>query len=117
MRDPFNLTPVPVMLAAAGKMALSQAVETSDYDVVVATASVLALVGSSPNVTLRLIGSMSKDSEDGWIELATFGPATAPTTLLLRGDKLLRYLRWELVVNSGTLTSVTFMVQGFLSAN
>lgn len=117
MRDQFNLTPVPVTLAMAAKMALSQAIDTSDYDIVVATASIVSLVGTSPNYTLRLIGSMSKDSEDGWVELATFGPASTTTTLVLRGDKLLKYLRWELVLNSGSLTSITFTVQGFLSEN
>lgn len=113
MRSKFNLTPNPVTLAAPGKMALSQSVDTSDQDVIVAVLTVFA-ASASPSYTVRLLGSMSMDSEDGWVELAAFGTLTSTaTTVTLRGDRLLHYLRWEV---TGTFNNLVFTVQGFLSA-
>ena len=113
MRAAFDLTPNPVTLSAAAKMALSQAIETEDYDVIVAVLQVLT-ASAGPNYTVRLLGSMSKDSEDGWVELANFGVLTSTTaTVVLRGDKLLKYLRWEV---TGTFTMLVFTVKGYLSA-
>lgn len=113
MRAEFDLTPIPVTLAAAAKMPLASALETSEFDTIVAALQVLAFAGTT--CTVRLLGGMSKDSEDGWMEILTWGAMTPAVAggYPMRGDKVFKYLRWEV---TGNFTNLVFMVKGFLQA-
>lgn len=113
MRSEFDLTPNPITLTGPTKMVLSAALETSEFESILAILQVLTSAGTT--YTVRLLGGMSRDSEDGWFEILTWGAQTPPAaaTTCVRGDKVAKYLRWEV---TGNFTLLVFTVKGFLQA-
>jgi len=114
-KDQFLLTPQPIRVTNAAKQPLNLALDVSDYDEINALMGLLALVGSSSGVTIRLITGMQVDSEDGWVTLVTFSAQTTANSFDLQNATtgLLRYIRWE-VLSLGGATAVTFMNNGML---
>jgi hypothetical protein len=92
-------------------MPLASALNVEEYESATAVLHVIVGVTGS-NATVKLLGGMSKDSEDAWVEVLTFGTLNPGvlTTVVVRTDKLLRYLRWDA---TGTFTGLAFTVQGF----
>ena len=109
MADEVPTTPIPITLTALAKQPLAQAIEVSDIDRIDAVLTILALTGT--NVTIRLISGMQKETESGWVEVATFTLQGAVGSSFAITTGLLKYVRWELV-NATGLGSVTFFIQG-----
>lgn len=91
------------------------AVDVLEFDQVDLICSVVAVEGStSTEYLLALWTGMQTDTEDGWHELIEFpqfnGGAGFQKLTLTSG--CLRYLRWSVKTLPGSLTGVSFFIEG-----
>lgn len=109
------LVTTPVRITATGAQELRLALDVSAYDVLDLELRVLRLEGTSPSVTVEIQTGMQRESSEGWVTLGTAFPAvaTAPKSEVRNLTNLLRYIRWNVTVLSGSGSpAATFMIDG-----
>jgi hypothetical protein len=102
--QPVLLTEAPVRVTGAGKEALRLVHDVAPYSVL----DLELQVFDGTNVELRLLTSMSNDSEEDWLEVDRFIPTTAPGAERKTFFPLLRYARWEVL----SASAATFLLHG-----
>ena len=106
------LTQGPTKIVQAGSRQLIQnAVDVSAYRHVSLLLEVLAIVGGG-NYEIVVLTGMQLDTEDGWIELGSWGSKSVDGEWKLDIAEPLRYLRWEVKTLTGTTPHVTFVISG-----
>jgi hypothetical protein len=98
------ITETPVRVTAAGAQPLHDVRDVSRHGAVDLELSVF----EGSNVEVRLVTSMQREREDGWVEVDRFVPTSAPNVAVKPFFPLLRYARWE-VLSSG---NATFLLRG-----
>ena len=107
------LTNGPVKIVTAGSIQLIQtAVEVTAYRHVALLLEAIRLVGTSPTYEIVVKTGMQLESEDGWVELGTWGSKTAEGDFKLEVTDPLRYIRWEVKTLTGAGAEVTFVISG-----
>jgi hypothetical protein len=104
MGEEIVITDKPVRVTAATKQDLRLCFDASPFDYV----QLELIVSEGTSVAVKMTTNMQNESENGWLDVAIFSPATAPSVSLQRFANLLRYLRWE-VTSSG---NATFVIRG-----
>ena len=119
MTAEFNLTPQPILMTAGCKQLIQTALNVSRFDQADALLMTMSVEGtSSQSFTVRIITGMQTDTEDGWVVAGTFTASTVGNTpQKINVTGLLKYLRWEVVLNAGTNPVLTFTLCGMLRNN
>jgi hypothetical protein len=119
LADEFTLTPQPIRMTAGGKQFIQTALNVSRYDQADALLVVSSVEGTNgPSFTVRIITGMQMETEDGWVVAASFTASTAGnTSQKINVPGLLKYARWEVVLNAGTNPVITFSLGGMLRNN
>lgn len=113
----IHFTPSPYRVTEATTQPLDQAIEVTGYSGLDAIAGLVGIEGTTSGVSIEIITSMQKESEDGWVTLLTFPAGNLDT--LADFDRqstttgLLKYVRWK-VTGIGSATSITFTLAGVL---
>lgn len=114
----LNVTGNPTTISAAKKQPVLEAIDLLGtpglrYDFALRSYYV---AGSSPVLTVKLLTSMyNEDNDDTWDLLGTvFSTVNASNKIrqISVTANVLRYVRWEVEVTSGSLTTFTFEVLG-----
>jgi hypothetical protein len=107
------LTKAPTKIGLAGARQLIQnAVDVSGYQHITLLLEILALTGTTPTAEIVITTGMQLDTEDGWVELGTFGSKNIDGAWKLNMSDALRYIRWEVKALGGTSPLVTFLISG-----
>lgn len=117
MADQFQLTNRPIRVTGAVKQALQDALETSSYDEIDAVCTLDGIEGSTSGFAIRLLTGMQRETETGWVVLATFTPANLASVgasdIQNASTKVLKYVRYE-VTGIGGATAIVFDIGGLL---
>ncbi len=118
MADEFSLTPQALRATANAKQFLNDALEVAAYDQADMIVTCYGVEGTAPTAIVRIIGGMQKETEDGWVVLATGQAMTSTGSQRLSATGLPKYIRWEIISFGGTGTpAVIFGVGGMLRTN
>ena len=105
------LTQGPTKIVTAGSRQLIQnALDVTEYRHLALLLEVLAFVGTDYEIVVMT--GMQLDTEDGWIELGTFGTRTLEDSFPLNLSDALRSIRWEVKGLTGSTPHVTFVISG-----
>lgn len=106
------LTKGPTKIVTAGSRQLIQnAIDVSAFRHIVLLLEVLAIVGGG-SYEITVLTGMQLDTEDGWIELGTFGSQTTADSFKVNLADALQYIRWEVKTLTGSTPHVTFVISG-----
>jgi hypothetical protein len=107
------LTQAPTKIGLAGSRQMIQnAVDVSAYRHISLLLEVLAYVGAPGNFEVTVITGMQLDTDDGWIELGTFGSQSTDGQWKVDLTDALRYIRWEVKAITGSSPTITFVISG-----
>jgi hypothetical protein len=116
--DEFTLSDAPIrVITTTGpiRQPLDSALEVGGYDEADVLLHVLCLAGTSPNVTVKLLTAMQKDSEEGWCVAVTFDSVTSGNSCEKKNvPGLLKYLRWEIELTGSASPEVWLTIAGML---
>ena len=108
------LTNGPTKIVIAGSTQLIQtAVDVTAYRHLALLLEVVRFAGTaSPTYEIVIITGNQLESEDGWVELGTWGSKSIEDDFPLNLTDPLRYIRWKVKGLTGTGPEVTFMIGG-----
>ena len=108
MAKVIQLTAEPIRVTSAQKQELRLSRRVTPHNELELLCRVVA--GS---VTIKILTGNQIETEDGWVELGTFGALSADNSEAITLTNPLRFVRWEAASES----SGTFMISGVARSN
>lgn len=103
--------------AGAVTQSITQAIDVSKGDQADLILQVVAVEGAVTAFVVSIITGMTLESEDAWVEVATYSNnTTAPLAEKKNFAGLAKYIRWKVKTIVGG-TAVTFSIRGMLRNN